>query len=169
MTFLKMTKTRYSVRKFQDQPVEKDKIDKILTAVNNAPTAHNNQPQKIFVMQSPEALAMIDQCTHGRFGAPLVLVIAYDHDQSWKRKDGYDSGEVDVGIIGTHIMFEALEQGLGSCWVANFHEDILKQSLQLPENISPIALISVGYIAADSVPGPFHEQRKELIETVQFK
>lgn len=169
MTFLKMTKTRYSVRKFMDQAVEKEKIDKILTAVNNAPTAHNNQPQKIFVMQSPEALAMIDQCTRGRFGAPMVLVIAYDQEQSWKRKDGYDSGEVDVGIIGTHVMFEALEQGLGSCWVANFHEDILKQNLQLSGNISTIALISIGYIATDSVPGPFHEQRKGLSETVQFK
>ncbi|HBP25981.1 MAG TPA: nitroreductase [Acholeplasmatales bacterium] len=169
MTFLKMTKARYSVRKFTEQAVEKEKIDKILTAANNAPTAHNNQPQKIFVMQSPEALAMIDQCTRGRFGAPLVLVIAYDQNQSWKRKDGYDSGEVDVGIIGTHVMFEALEQGLGSCWVVNFHDDILKDSLQLPDDIIPVALISIGYIAADSVPSLSHEQRKELPETVQFK
>ncbi len=169
MTFLKMTKARYSVRKFMDQTVEKEKIDKILTAANNAPTAHNNQPQKIWVMQSPEALAMIDQCTRGRFGAPLVLVIGYDQTQSWKRKDGYDSGEVDVGIIGTHVMFAALELGLGSCWVANFHEDILKDNLKLPNNIVPIALISIGCIAEDSAPFPAHHLRKELTETVEFK
>jgi nitroreductase len=169
MTFLKMTKIRYSVRKFLDQAVEKEKVNKILIAANNAPTAHNNQPQKMWVMQSPETLALIDQCTRGRFGAPLVLVIAYDQTQSWKRKDGYDSGEVDVGIIGTHVMFEALELGLGSCWVANFHEEILKESLKLPDNIVPIALISIGYIAEDSAPFPAHDLRKKLEETVEFR
>jgi len=169
MTFLDMTEARFSVRQFQDAAVDSAKLDAILQAVNRAPTAHNNQPQRIFVMRSPEALAAVDACTRGRFGAPIVFVLCYDRNESWKRKDGYDSGEVDCGIVGTHILYAALEQGLGSCWVAMFRPDGLRASLNLPENVVPVALIPVGIPAADAVPYLFHFEKKPLADTVIFR
>lgn len=169
MNFLERSRKRFSVRKFTNQQIEKAKIELILTAAQAAPTAHNDQPQLIFVMQSPEALLQVDSFTKGRFNAPTVFVLCYDKKVSWKRKDGYDSGEVDCGIIGTHIMFEALELGLGSCWVAMFHEDLLKETMGLGENIMPIALIPVGYPAEDAKPFQFHFVRKPRSETVEFR
>ncbi len=169
MNFLDMTKNRFSVRKYSDQPVEKEKIELILKATQAAPTAHNDQPQMIFVMQSPEALALVDTFTKGRFNAPLVFVLCYDKTISWKRKDGYDSGEVDCGIIGTHIMFEALDQGLGSCWVAMFNQDLLKEKMELGETIVPIAVIPVGYPASNALPFQFHYERKSLSDTVEYR
>ena len=56
MTFLELARKRFSVRKFTDQPVEKEKLDKVLEAGNIAPTAKNLQPQRIYVLQSEEAL-----------------------------------------------------------------------------------------------------------------
>ena len=169
MTFLEMTQARYSVRKFAATPIEPEKIQTILAAVRNAPTAHNNQPQKIFVVQSTEGIASIDKCSRGRYNAPVVFVLGYDKSLSWKRKDGYDAGEVDCGILGTHILFAAHEMGLGSCWIALFHPEILKELFQLPDSYVPVALIPMGYIAADAVPFEFHFQRKPLSETVEFK
>jgi len=166
MTFLALTKQRYSVRKFSADPVEPERLDRILEAARNAPTAHNNQPQRIFVMQSPEAIATVDACTRGRFGAPVVLILCYDAQESWKRKDGYDSGEVDLGIVGTHIMFEAVEQGLGTCWVAMFKLEEVRIRLGLPDSIIPVAFMPVGHPAPDAEPYLFHDQRRLLADTV---
>ena len=52
--FLDLAKERYSVRKFTDKPIEKDKLEKILEAAKVAPTAKNLQPVKIYVLQSEE-------------------------------------------------------------------------------------------------------------------
>lgn len=166
MTFLALTKQRYSVRKFSAEPVETERLDRILEAARNAPTAHNNQPQRIYVMQSPEAIATVDACTRGRFGAPVVLILCYDALESWKRKDGYDSGEVDLGIVGTHIMFEAVEQGLGTCWVAMFNPTEVRLRLGLPDSIIPVAVMPVGHPAPDATPYLFHDQRRLLADTV---
>ena len=60
MDFEKLAAERYSLRKFSDRPVEAEKLAAILEAGRNAPTAHNFQPQRIFVLQSPEALEKVD-------------------------------------------------------------------------------------------------------------
>ncbi len=52
MDFAKLCAERYSLRKFDTRPVEREKLDLILEAGRNAPTAHNKQPQRIFVLQS---------------------------------------------------------------------------------------------------------------------
>ena len=54
MDFEKLAADRYSLRKFSDRPVEAEKLEKVLEAGRNAPTAHNNQPQRIFVIKSSE-------------------------------------------------------------------------------------------------------------------
>ena len=53
MDFEKLSAERYSLRKFDTRPVEQEKLDLILEAGRNAPTAHNNQPQRIFVFHQP--------------------------------------------------------------------------------------------------------------------
>ena len=52
MEFQKLIEERYSVREYQNKPVEQEKIDAILKAGNIAPTAKNNQPQQIYVIKS---------------------------------------------------------------------------------------------------------------------
>ena len=70
MDFEKLSAARYSLRKFDSRPVEQEKLALILEAGRNAPTAHNKQPQRMFVIQSPEALEKADACM-----APALLVV----------------------------------------------------------------------------------------------
>ena len=63
MEFLELAKSRYSVRKFDARPVEEEVLQKILEAGRVAPTAKNMQPQKIYVLESPEAVASIREIT----------------------------------------------------------------------------------------------------------
>lgn len=168
--FLEMAKARYSVRKYQQTPVEQEKIDKILRAGMLAPTARNDQEQKIYVVRSEEkrkALAALTPCT---FGAPVVFVIGFDKNLSAKGMihPAHDFGDTDAAIVCTHMMLEAFDLGLGSCWVGHFHEAEVKEALGLPENVCIRDLLPVGYATEDSVPSPMHDKCRELDTVVAY-
>jgi nitroreductase len=169
MDFLTLSKKRYSVRSYADTPVSDELIEKLLLAAQNAPSAHNNQPQIIYVMRSQEALDIVDASTRARFGAPLVFVVCYDNVLSWKSKDGRDSGIVDASIAATHILLEATDLGLGSVWVGLFKPDVIKEKLELPDNIIPVCVLPIGYASDTSVPLNLHDQRRPLSETVRYR
>ena len=76
MEFEKVIKERFSVRKFKDDKVSEELIQKILEAGNLAPTAKNYQPQKIYVVMSKEGLEKIDKASPCRYNAPVCLIVA---------------------------------------------------------------------------------------------
>ena len=165
--FLTLAKERYSVRKFAQKPVAQKDIDRILLAGQSAPTGCNYQPQHVFVLQSEEALAKMRKCTKCHFDAPLGMLICYDVNQSWKRKyDGADSGWVDASIVTTHMMLEAWEQGVGSCWVMYFDPQTIRCEFDLPDHLIPVALLVMGYPAEDAQINPLHSQTKPMEELV---
>ena len=70
MEYSELIKNRYSCRKFEDRPVEEEKIAKLLEAADLAPTACNRQPQRILVLTDREQLKRVDECTRFGFAAP---------------------------------------------------------------------------------------------------
>lgn len=170
MTFLELAKARYSVRDFLNKPVEAEKLRAILTAGKAAPTAANRQPQRIYVLTSPEALEKINAVCTCIFGAPAVLVVCWDEARSWKNPltPGYNSGEMDASIVCTHMMLEAWEQGIGSCWVGYFNHDAVAEALGLPAGVHPCALLPIGYAAPGAKPAPMHDKCRADDEMIQF-
>ena len=169
MTFQELAHARYSVRSFQDRPIAEEHLNLILEAGRVAPTACNFQPQKIYVAKSAEArekLASVCRCT---FGAPVILVVCYDRERDWKNKllPGYESGETDAAIVCTHMMLEAFELGIGSCWVGYFNPQTVAETLGLPENITVSALLPMGYPAEDAQPLPLHSQFRDFGDTIE--
>lgn len=168
MSFLELASRRYSVRKFKDRPISQDSIDKILTTGRLAPTAHNNQPQKIIVVNSPEGLSLLQKCTECHYNAPLAFIISYDRNRDWKRDyDGKNSGDIDASIVGTHMMMEAEELGIGSVWIMYFIPEAVRVEFELPENVMPVAILLMGY--ADGEPSPEHKRRFDLDEYVTYR
>ena len=171
MTFMELAKKRYSVRKFKDTPIEQEKIDAILEAARIAPTAKNLQCQRIYVIKSAEAIAKINALTRCIYGAPLVFLVAYDTGEQWTtpfEEDGdVHSGEVDATIVGTHMVLEAEDVGLGTCYVMWFPVEKTKKALGLPDNIKPVMLIPTGYRADDASPAPLHLASKKIEEFVK--
>ncbi len=169
MDFYELAKNRYSVRTFKPDPIEDEKLQKILEAGRIAPTACNYQPQKIYVAKSPEArekLSAICSCT---FGAPVILVVAYDRDRNWKSHlmPGYESGETDAAIVCTHMMLQAWELGIGSCWVGLFNADQVSQALGLPENVTVSALLPLGYPKDHAKPAHLHDEIRDFADTIE--
>ena len=97
-TFLDMAKERWSVRKFTDEQISPEHMERILEAGRHAPSACNYQPQRVLVLQSPAAIAKIRSLTHWAFNAPTVLLVCADLAESWKNVDGCDSAEIDATI-----------------------------------------------------------------------
>ena len=166
MAFLELAKTRYSVRSYNSVPVEQNKVAQILEAGRIAPTACNNQPQRIKVITEPADLSKVDVCTPCRFGAPAVLLVCYDNTASWKREfDGADSGYVDASIVTTHLMLAAHELGLGTCWVMYFDPVKTRESFSLAQNIIPVAFLPIGYPAEDASAAYGHAH-KQLLDKI---
>ena len=116
MEFKEVIKNRYSCKKFNGRQVESDKLKAILEAGRLAPTAKNLQEQRIYVIQSDEALARIDAATPCRYGAPTVLVVAYDKNNVFTYPGGKcNSGAEDATIVATHMILAAADEGVDSC------------------------------------------------------
>jgi len=167
MDFLELATSRYSVRSYRDTPIEPELLEQVLEAGRAAPTACNLQPQRIKVIAGADGLAKIDACTTCRFGAPAVLLVCYDKTVCWHRKfDDAPSGEVDASIVTTHLMLAAHALGLGTCWVMFFDPAKTVALFSLPEHIVPVAMLPIGYPAADAVPSQGHGQRFEVGKTL---
>ena len=148
---------RYSVRKYQPKKVPGELVEQILRAAELAPTGCNNQPQRIIVVESEEGLARLRECTRCHFDAPLAFIIGYNKNECWKRPyDGKLSGDIDASIVTTHMMLEAAELGLGTCWVMHYRPEVLREKFGISDEIETTALLVAGYPAEESVPAAGH-------------
>lgn len=169
MEFKKVITARYSCKKYSDRQVEPEKLENILNAGRVAPTAKNLQEQHIYVVQSPEILAKIDALTPCRYGAPTVLVVAFDKNNVFTYPGGKrDSGVEDATIVATHMILAAADEGVDSCWVNFIDPEKLAAELGLPENEEVLMVMDLGYAAAGAGPLPNHDSRKALLDTVSY-
>lgn len=176
MDFKEVIKNRYSCKKYDSsKQVSAEQLNAILEGGRMAPTAKNLQEQRIYVVQSAEGLAKIDKHTPCRYGAPTVLVVAYDKNNVYTyptaagpETDHRKSGTEDAAIVATHLMLSAANEGVDSCWLNCVHIDDLHQDLGLPENEEILMLLDLGYAAEGAQPLANHFSRKELSETVSY-
>lgn len=169
MEYEKLITERYSVRKFKPQHLPKEDISKILDAAHKAPTGCNYQPYRILVLNTDKSIEKLKECTKCHFDAPTAMLVCYNEDESWERP--YDkalSAPVDAAIVSTHIMLEAHNIGVGSCWVMHFNPAAMKTTFNIPEHIKPLALLVMGYPSEESKPLELHSSFRPLEELVCY-
>lgn len=167
MLFTELAQERYSARSFKADPVEKEKIKKIIEAANSAPTATNAQPFHIWVIQEEKDIKKINETTACGFGANTFLVLGADTAHAWTREeDNHNFADVDAGIVGTHILFSVHEQGLGTTWVGRVDQAKLKEHFPDMNGYEIVGLFPVGYPSDTKAgqPGINHTKRKSLEE-----
>lgn len=169
-TFMELAKRRYSVRSFDHaKKVEQEKIDLILEAGIIAPSAKNFQPVRIFVVNNEESITKLQSICPCIYNAPMAFIVCCDKREAVAGmiRDDQNFGEVDAAIAMTHMMLEATELGLGTCWVGRFKEAEVKALMGVPEELTIMSLLPVGYAAADAAPAPRHTERKSREEIVK--
>lgn len=169
MDFITLVKSRYSCKRYCDRAVKQEKLDAILEAGRQAPTAKNLQEQHIYVASRQESLALIDAHTRCRYGAPTVLIVAFNKENVYTYPGGSrQSGIEDASIVATHMMLAAQAQGVDSCWVNCFDPEKLHAALGLPADEEILMLLDLGYAAEGVGPLPNHFDRKPLSDTVTY-
>ena len=173
MDFLEMTKQRYSERYFDpSKPVEQAKLDRILEAGRLAPTAANMQPQRFYLLRSPEVLKKTEEACFSRlYDAPVAVLVCYDLNSTWHNSHetllpDYNSGEQDCAIAATQMMYAAEEQGVHTIWIRGFDARAIQQALSLPATMISAMILPLGYPNENSTPAPMHFKRKPMDEFV---
>lgn len=170
MDFLELAKRRCTTRGFTDKKIDKDDLNRILSAGRVAPTACNKQPQRIIVVQQPDNILRV-QRAYQTFCSQCILIVCQDKRSPLIRPfDGKCSGDLDIGIICDHIMLAARELNIGSVMVGLFDPKIIRKEFNIPEYIEPTALLILGYPEEGFLSPERHiTERKPLEDTVMYE
>jgi len=172
MVFLELAKHRFSSRKYKNQPVEREKLLKVLEAARVAPSACNNQPWKFVVFTEKESLQTAYQMYKREWfkQSPVVIVACAEMDKAWVRPDdNKNHADIDLAIAVDHITLQANELGLSTCWICNFYVEKTRELLKLPANIEPIVILTLAYPDDQADPTRHDYQRKSLDEIVSWE
>ncbi|MCR5027129.1 MAG: nitroreductase family protein [Methanobrevibacter sp.] len=163
MDFDEVINKRYSVRGYLDKEVEKEKLNYVLKAATTAPTGVNNQPFKVFVIDTKKNKEALSEIYPSEWfvQAPYVLCVVSQKDKAWVRKwDNKNISEIDATIVMDHIILAATSVGLGTCYIAAFKPDKAREFLKLEDNEEPILFTPLGYGDAE----PRDTPRKDVDE-----
>ena len=166
MEFSQLIKNRYSVRSYKPDAVEGEKLEKVLHAAVLAPTAANRQPFQVYVIETEKYRDQLRELYSRDWfvQAPFIIGIVADSKAAWTRKDGKNFANVDATIVFDHLILQAAELGLGTCWIAAFESDVARTLLDLPEGWEPLAFTPLGYPA----DRPREKKRKDMTELVVY-
>jgi nitroreductase len=177
MSVREIIEQRRSIRRYLDKPVERERILTCLEAARLAPSADNVQPWRFLVIDDPELKARFSKevfsgiyaFTKFAAKAPVLILILVQthllaHGIGKQVQDVYYY-LVDVGIAGEHIVLQAEELGLGTCWIGWFNIKKTRKILNIPKKYKIVSLMSMGYF--DKRPQK-QKKRKSLEEIVWF-
>jgi nitroreductase len=176
-SFMDLVRSRYSVRRYLDKTVERDRLERCLEAARLAPSASNVQNWRFVVVDEPklkdavarETVAPLKSFNTFTDQAPALVVVVTEKPAPvirllWKAF-GRDYGLIDIGIASEHFCLQAVEEGLGTCMLGWFDEKKVKALLGIPAGPRVDLIIAVGY-PADGAPAP--KRRRALEQIVAY-
>ncbi len=149
MEFTDVIKTRTSIRSYNDQEVEDDKITYILECAQAAPSLMNQQCWRFIAVKNKETIHALSKTTvinRWLKNAPVIIVACGEPNESGTNNN-IDYYTVDVAIATEHLILAATNVGLGTCWIGGFNEEKIKEILGIPKRIRVVALTPLGYPA----------------------
>ena len=166
MEFYDVVNSRHSIRKYNDTPVPRETVNKILKAGIQAPSWNNRQCWRYILISDQkvkEALSTLfsnpmEECFKR---APYILVLCADPSDSG-HQGGKDYYLVDCGISMEHVVLAAAAEGLGTCWIGVFPENPVRKLLNVPEGIRVVAMTPLGFPDEN----PERSERKEFDKIV---
>ncbi|HEX7715379.1 MAG TPA: nitroreductase family protein [Bacillota bacterium] len=147
MDYFEVIQKRHSVRSYKPDPVEREKLERVLEAARLAPTACNKQEFRVIVVETAGRKDELTRIyTRDWFAeAPYVLCVCSIPSKTWVRRDNKNYADVDATIVMDHIILAATAQGLGTCWIGAFDPQAAREVLKLDESLEPVAFTPLGY------------------------
>jgi nitroreductase len=159
---------RYSCRHYEDKPVEPEKLQIVLEAARLAPSAKNLQDWRFVVATEKAtrqklAVAANNQTFLENAGAIVVACTVSDHVM----RCGQAIGPIDVAIALEHMCLQATELGLSTCWIGSFYPEKVRPIVGIPEDVTIVELLAVGY-PADAPREPRREPVDKIVSFEQW-
>ena len=167
MPVLEAIQKRYSVRAYQDRPVEPEKLERIMEAARLAPSAGNRQDWRFIIVQDHARRQALMRAAKGQafVGQAPVVIAACAEGPDHVMTCGQSMHAIDVAIALEHLALQATAEGLGTCWVGAFDAAEAKAVLNVPADSRVVQLMPLGYPADEPRP----KSRKELKEIVMYE
>ncbi len=138
---------RRSIRGYEDTPVPEDKLDRVLEAARLSPSARNSQDREFVVVRdAAQRQKLAGAASHQAFvtQAP-VLIAAIATNPEYRMPNGVQAYPLDVGIALDHITLAAVEEGLGTCWIGGFSQEVARDVLNVPDSHVVAAILTLGF------------------------
>ena len=147
---------RRSIRKFSQEPIPKEVLTKLVDCARMAPYPMNMQPLKFAILSDEKLLEKLYPCTRwagfledgfpkeGERPTAYILILG---DTEIKKNSDF---QVEVGAAGTTITLVAMEEGIASCWLGAINREKIREILEIPQNLTVLDLIALGYPAQQS-------------------
>jgi nitroreductase len=155
--FQQLVRGRRSIRRYLDKPVEREKLMTCLEAARLAPSAENAQAWRFLVIDDPgtkakfaeKAFSGIYFPTKFAAQAPVLILILAKPDfiahRIGKQLQKVSFFLIDIGIAGEHLVLQAEELGLGTCWIGWFHMARARKFFKIPRKYKVVSLLAMGY------------------------
>ena len=166
MDIFEVIKTRRSVRSYKPALVPEDKLTRILEAARLAPSACNFQNWKFVVVKDEgKRRKLAEAAANQNFvGEAPVVIAAVSLNPGHMMGCEVPTYAVDLAIAVDHMTLQAVEEGLGTCWIGAFSQERVKEILGIPGQYKVVALLPLGF--PNDSPGP--KDRKSLEEIVGY-
>lgn len=159
---LELIKSRQSDRRYSEQPVEPEKLERVLEAGRMAPSACNSQPWKFVSVTEASLIKSVAEAASAKLlgmntfvtQSPVIIVIVREK-ANFSSKIGAtiknkDYSLIDIGIAAQNICLQAKAEGLGSCMIGWFDENMVRKLLSIPRTKRVELLITIGYSLSDT-------------------
>ena len=163
MTVLETIRNRYSCRAYQDKPIEREKLHSIFEAARLAPSAKNLQDWRFVVVKDKETKHKLAEAANNqRFLQNAGAIIIACSNSKEVMRCGQAVGPIDVAIALEHISLQATELGLATCWIGSFYPEKVRPIVGVPDDITIVELMAVGY-PADKPKEPKREPIDKIL------
>ena len=169
MGVLDVIRARRSIRAYKSEPIPEEVLERVMEAARLAPSGKNLQPWKFILVRDRDKKMQLAEASRKQYfmaEAPLIIVACGYPDRSYQRQGNYmASWPIDVSIAVDHLMLQAQEEGLGTCWIGAFEETAVKTLLGIPDDVKVLALTPLGY--GDEAPPD--RGRRDLDQVVCYE
>jgi nitroreductase len=163
MAVLEAIRKRYSCRAYIDKPIEQEKLDQIFEAARLAPSAKNLQDWRFVVVRDKEKKRQVAANTNRpEVFEKAAVIIAACSGCNDVMKCGQAVGPIDVAIALEHICLQATQLQLATCWIGSFDAEKVRRILEIPQDVSIIELMALGY-PADKMKKPDREPIEKIV------
>ena len=147
---LDIIKTRRVIRNMTDQPIEREKLEKILEAARWAPVGGNQRVHRFVAVQDPTLLRLLHMVSPGMFQKPqaiILICIDWDAVKAENFSETEKTPYIDIGSQMQTMMLAAHSIDVGSGPVTSFSREAVRVILNIPPNLEPYLMVTLGYAA----------------------